>query len=65
MISKQRGIIDPWTLGFLLSLIGLTTTQAWDRNSETDVISNSTLNAVEKMADNKNQNMPNKYFNNI
>ena len=65
MISKQRGIIDPWTLGFLLSLIGLTATQAWDRDSETDVISNSTLNAMEKMAGNKNQNMPNKYFNNI
>ena len=63
MISKQRGIIDPWTLGFLLSLIGLTATQPW--NSETDVISNSSLTTVEKMAGNENQSMPHKSFNNI
>lgn len=39
MISKQRGIIDPWTLGFLIGLTGLTITQPWDR--ENDEISGS------------------------
>ena len=63
MISKQRGLIDPWTLGFLLSLIGLTTAQPWD--SETEAISNSPLNTVEKVAINESQNMPHKSVNNI
>ena len=34
MISKQRGIIDPWTLGFLIGLTGLAIVQPWDRKDE-------------------------------
>lgn len=45
MISKQRGIIDPWTLGFLIGLTGLTISQPWDR--ESNDASKSTLTEVE------------------
>jgi len=34
MINKQRGVIDPWTLGFLISLAGLVIAQPWDRPTE-------------------------------
>ncbi|MDX2504928.1 MAG: hypothetical protein QNL62_10700 [Gammaproteobacteria bacterium] len=34
MINKQRGVIDPWTLGFLISLAGLAIAQPWDRHKE-------------------------------
>lgn len=34
MISKQRGIIDPWTLGFLISLTGLTIVQPWEKENK-------------------------------
>lgn len=34
MIFKQRGIIDPWTLGFLISLSGLTVAQVWEDESK-------------------------------
>ena len=34
MITKQRGVIDPYTLGFLLSLTGLVIVQPWDRSKE-------------------------------
>lgn len=48
MINKQRGIIDPWTLGFLISLVGLTVTQPWE--IEAGVISNSSLNTEGKIS---------------
>lgn len=44
MISKQRGIIDPWTLGFLISLTGLVVIQPWDK--ENNEISKSPLTDV-------------------
>ena len=44
MIFKQRGIIDPWTLGFLISLTSLTVTQPWDGENSTV----SELNTEEK-----------------
>ena len=47
MISKQRGIVDPWTLGFLLGLTGLSIAQPWD--NENDKISKSGFEEVEKV----------------
>jgi len=34
MINKQRGVIDPYTLGFLISLVALVISQPWDRHKD-------------------------------
>ena len=34
MIHKQRGVVDPWTLGLLIGLTGLFVTQPWDKVQE-------------------------------
>lgn len=47
MISKQRGFIDPWSLGFLISLAGLAISQPWDRASNDPIT--ATTSETEKV----------------
>ena len=63
MISKQRGIIDPWTLGFLISLTGLTITQTKD--SRHDDLANESFNKVKTSVVNIAKTHQDKILNNI
>lgn len=60
MISKQRGIIDPWSLGFLIGLTGLTIVQPWDK--ESDEVSKTPLAEAETTVVIKNQTTQQKHF---